>query len=91
VADEVCEIRPAAFEGGFRTLEIDGESWLLLGDVCRSLHMRRERALVQVPPRDRRHVHITQNARPWPYPMWVISEHGAMSLAATKEADRGNA
>lgn len=82
--DETYEIHRAAFDGAPRSVEIEGEPWLLLGEVTRSLHMRRERALRLVGSRDLKQVDIVQNERAWPFPTWVISESGAMNLAATK-------
>ncbi|MGO4422404.1 hypothetical protein AB4Z54_27795 [Streptomyces sp. MCAF7] len=87
---DAYEVRAAGFHWGFRTVLIDGEPWLLLGDVSRSLHMKRERALELADPDEVKQVHIWMRGWRWSYPAWVISEFGAMDMAPKRvEADRG--
>ncbi|QKV96713.1 hypothetical protein HUT19_37615 [Streptomyces sp. NA02950] len=84
MADEVHEIRPAAFEGGFRTLEIDGESWLLLGDVCRAVGIKRHHAITNADASGIRTVDVAFPGGRNPIRSYVISESAAMGLAASK-------
>lgn len=87
---DTYQLRAAGFHWGFRSVLIDGETWLLLGDVSRSLHMKRERALELADPEDVKQVHIWMRGSRWAYPAWVISEFGAMDIASKRmEADRG--
>lgn len=82
--ETVYTLRPAAFDGGFRTLEIDGESWLLLGDVCRAIGMQRRHVIAKCNAAEIRTVDVAFPGGREPVHSYVISEAGAMELEASK-------
>ena len=82
--DEVFRLSPPEFDGGFRSLEIDGESWLLLGDVCRAIGLKRSHVIANADAAGVRTVDVAFSGCRNPIHSYVISESAAMGLAASK-------